>query len=80
MTQNTNINLLQQLPAIEKLLNTQELLDLQATYARSVVTEALRAVVADVRNDILSGNTSEVENLGSEQMARIYAERTSPKN
>ena len=79
MTQNTNINLLRQLPAIEKLLNTQELLDLQATYARSVVTAALRAVVADVRNDILSGNTSEVENLGSKEMARIYAERTRQK-
>ena len=32
------------------------MLDLQATYARPLVTEALRAVVADVRSDILSGD------------------------
>ncbi|RKU38975.1 L-seryl-tRNA(Sec) selenium transferase [Candidatus Poribacteria bacterium] len=49
-------NLLRQLPAIENLLNTQEMLDLQDTYARPLVTEALRTVVADVRGSILSGN------------------------
>ena len=49
-------NLLRQLPAIENLLNTQEMLDLQDTYARPLVTEALRTVVADVRSSILSGN------------------------
>ena len=79
MSANTHKNLLRHLPAIEKLLNTQEMLDLQATYARSLVTEALRTVVADIRNDILSGNTSEVENLASGEMERIYAERTHQK-
>ena len=44
------------MPAIENLLNTQAMLDLQATYARPLVTEALRAVVADIRSGILSGN------------------------
>ena len=73
MTQDTHTNLLRQLPAIEKLLNTQELLDLQTTYARSVVTEALRAVVADIRNDILIGNHTQLP----EQTE--YAERTRQK-
>jgi len=61
------------LPAIEKLLNTQEMLDLQATYARPLVTEALRAVVADIRNDILSENHTQLP----EQTE--YAERTHQK-
>ena len=52
--------LLRQLPAIENLLNTQEMLDLQAAYARPLVTEALRAVVADLRNDILSGDRTQL--------------------
>ncbi len=62
--------LLRQLPAIENLLNTQEMLDLQATYARPLVTEALRSVVADVRNDILSGSHTELPKHTE------YAERT----
>ena len=73
MSTNTNKTLLQQLPAIEKLLNTQEMLDLQATYARPLVTEALRAAVADIRNEILSGNYTQLpEHLE-------YAERTRQK-
>ncbi len=52
----TSQNLLQQLPSIEKLLNTSELRELQATYARPLVIEALRAVVADIRKDILRNN------------------------
>ena len=66
-------NLLQQLPAIEKLLNTQEMLDLQASYARDLVTEALRAVVADIRADILSGNQTQLPEYTE------YAERTHQK-
>jgi L-seryl-tRNA(Ser) seleniumtransferase len=61
------------LPAIENLLNTQEMLDLQASYARPLVTEAIRAVVADVRNDILSGNHTELPEHAE------YAERTLQK-
>ena len=72
MNANTYTNLLQQLPAIEKLLNTQEMLDLQATYARSLVTETLRAVVADIRNDILNGSTQLPEQTE-------YAQRTRQK-
>ena len=55
------------------------MLDLQASYARDLVTEALRAVVADIRADILNGNTSEIENLGGEERERVYAERTRQK-
>ena len=53
-------NLLRQLPAIEKLLNTQEMIDLQVTYARSLVTEALRTVVADIRTNVLNGNQTQL--------------------
>ena len=66
-------DLLQLLPSIENLLNTQEMLDLQATYARPLVTEALRAVVADIRNDILSGNHTQLPEHTE------YAERTLQK-
>ena len=73
MSANTRKNLLQQLPAIEKLLNTQELLDLQATYARPLVTEALRDVVADIRNEILRGSSTQLPEHTE------YAERTLQK-
>ena len=70
MTTNHTKDLLRQLPGIENLLNTQEMLDLQATYARPLVTEALRAVVADVRSDILSGDHTQLPEHAE------YAERT----
>ena len=73
MTTNNTKDLLQQLPAIEKLLNTQEMLDLQASYARDLVIEALRAVVADIRADILSGNQTQLPEHTE------YAERTRQK-
>ena len=73
MTQDYTKDLLRQLPAIEKLLNTQELLDLQATYARALVTEALRDAVADIRSEILNGNHTQLP----EQTE--YAERTRQK-
>ena len=73
MSANIDKTLLQQLPAIEKLLNTQEMLDLQATYARPLVTEALRAAVADIRNEILNGNYTQLPEHTE------YAERTRQK-
>lgn len=73
MRQNPNTNLLRQLPAIENLLNTQEILDLQGTYARPLVTEALRTVVADLRSGILSGNLTQLPEHTE------YAERTLQK-
>ena len=73
MSANIDKTLLHQLPAIEKLLNTQELLDLQATYARPLVTEALRGAVADIRNEILSGNQTQLPEHTE------YAERTLQK-
>ncbi|MDE0423265.1 MAG: L-seryl-tRNA(Sec) selenium transferase [Candidatus Poribacteria bacterium] len=65
--------LLRQLPAIENLLNTQEMLDLQDTYARPLVTGALRAVVADVRSSILSGDLEQLPEHTE------YAEQTRQK-
>ena len=73
MTNDHAKDLLRQLPAIEKLLNTQEILDLQATYARLLVTESLRAAVADIRNEILSGNYTQLPEHAE------YAERTRQK-
>ena len=73
LSANIDKTLLQQLPAIEKLLNTQEMLDLQTTYARPLVTEALRDAVADIRNEILSGNYTQLPEHAE------YAERTLQK-
>ena len=73
MSANIDKTLLQQLPAIEKLLNTQELLDLQATYARPLVTEALRNAVADIRKEILTGHYTQLPEHAE------YAERTRQK-
>ena len=49
------------------------MLDLQATYARPLVTEALRAVVADIRSDILSEDHTQLPEHTE------YAERTLQK-
>ncbi|MCY3743929.1 MAG: L-seryl-tRNA(Sec) selenium transferase [Candidatus Poribacteria bacterium] len=73
MTNDHAKDLLRQLPAIEKLLNTQEMLDLQTTYTRPLVTEALRDAVADIRNEILSGNQTQLPEHTE------YAERTLQK-
>ena len=56
--QNNNKNLLRQLPAIEKLLSLPEMQDVQLTYARPLVTEVLRTVVADIRTQILNGDAA----------------------
>ena len=48
--------LLRQLPAIEKLLSLPEIQALQASYARPLVTAALRSIVSDIRYQILQGN------------------------
>ena len=73
MSTNTDKTLLRRLPAIEKLLNTQEMLELQAAYARPLVIETLRAVVADIRSEILSGNQTQLPEHTE------YAERTLQK-
>ena len=53
---NHNINkTLQALPSIEKLLSLAEMQSLQDSYSRKLVTDALRAVVADLRSKILQG-------------------------
>ena len=73
MSTNIDKTLLKQLPSIENLLNTQEMLDLQNTYARPLVTEALRTVVADIRSEILNGNQTQLP------AHTEYAERTLQK-
>ena len=51
-------SLLRQLPAIEKLLSVPEMRALQVSYGRPLVTEALRSVVADFRDQILQGKAN----------------------
>ncbi len=81
MNADINKTLLRQLPAIEKLLNTQEILDLQTIYARPLVTEALRAAVADIRNEILRGNYTQLPELSeyAERTLQKIAARTAPR-
>ena len=81
MSANIDKTLLQQLPAIEKLLNTQEMLDLQAAYARPLVIETLRAVVADIRNEILSGNYTQLPEHAeyAKRTRQKIAEKTAPR-
>ena len=55
-TKSDKKNLLRQLPAIDKLLLLPEMQALQDCYARPLVTEALRSVIADIRDQILQGN------------------------
>ena len=52
---NNNINALQHLPSIDKLLSLPEMVELQTTFSRSLVTDALRTVVAELRDKILHG-------------------------
>lgn len=73
MTTPEQRDLLRQLPAIEKLLNTAELLDVQATYARPLVTAALRDAVADIRAEIVRGTQTRLP------APHEYAERTLQK-
>lgn len=49
------------------------MLELQTTYARPLVIETLRAVVADIRSEILSGNQTQLPEHAE------YAERTRQK-
>lgn len=52
---NNNINALQNLPSIDKLLSLPEMEELQASFSRNLVTDALRTVVAELRDKILHG-------------------------
>ena len=74
----TSQSQLQQLPAIEKLLNTSDMLELQAIYARALVTEALRAVVADIRSDILQGDRN-IQLPDTAGYARLTRQRIADK-
>ncbi len=49
-------NMLRQLPAIDKLLSLPEMQALQDCYARPLVTEALRSIVSEMREQILQGH------------------------
>ena len=74
----TSQSQLQQLPAIEKLLNTSDMLELQAIYARALVTEALRAVVADIRSDILRSDRN-IQLPDTAGYARLTRQRIADK-
>ncbi len=54
---NEKEELLQKLPAIEKLLTQPEIIKLVESYSRSLVTDILRSIVSDFRSQILEGNT-----------------------
>lgn len=74
----TSQSQLQQLPAIEKLLNTSDMLELQAIYARALVTEALRAVIADIRSDILRSDRN-IQLPDTAGYARLTRQRIADK-
>ena len=72
---NHNINkTLQDLPSIEKLLSLTEMQSLQDSYSRRLVTDALRAVVADLRGKILQGEDDFVLPTSSEYVTMARQE------
>lgn len=54
-----NHSLLPQLPSIDKLLLLPEFQELLSSYSRTLVTDTLRVVVADIREQILRGEITE---------------------
>lgn len=52
---NNEKNVLQHLPSIDKLLSLPEMQNLQESYSHNLVADALRTVVADLREKVLQG-------------------------
>ena len=78
-SENNNANnLLSQLPAIEKLLSLSEIQELQASFSRTLVTNALRLIVSDLRSQILQGNAN-LELPAPEEYARLARQRIEEK-
>ncbi len=78
---NNNINALQHLPSIDKLLSLPEMEELQTSFSRNLVTDALRTVVAELRDKILKGAEDFVLPVSSEFVTlarKKIEERTRP--
>ena len=78
---NINRSALQQLPSIEKLQALPEMQELETTYSRNLLTDALRSVVSKLRENILQGTDDFVQPTPYEYvtLARKHiAERTQP--
>ena len=74
--------LLRQLPKIDQLLTLPEILDLQVTYSRTLVTEAIRSIVSDIRAQILRGDADlkfpEVSEYAELALERIQVKTRPP--
>ena len=68
--------LLQQLPSVDRLLNTARLQGLQERLSHGLVVGATREVLEEVRRELLAGGTAEVdpEALAERVAARVEAE------
>ena len=56
-------NLLQILPAVDKILNLPIIGDLLLVYSRAIIVCAIRKVINNLRNDILSSNESNLSDI-----------------
>lgn len=65
---------LRRIPGIEQLLSREPFLDMQERYSRELVTEALRAVTAEIRSQILNSTESVASLDESVYAARVDAE------
>lgn len=78
---NNIINALQHLPSIDKLLSMPGMEELQASFSRNLVTDALRTVVAELRDKILQNDEEFVLPVSSEYVTlarKKIEERTRP--
>ena len=66
-----NHNLLPQLPSIDKLLLLPEMQELLTSYSRTLVTNSLRSVVAEIRDQILRGEIRQRVPKSSEYVSLV---------
>lgn len=77
----TDKSALQDLPSIEKLQSLPEMQELQASYSRNLLTDALRSIVSELRDKILNGEDNFVLPTSSEYVTlarKQIEERTRP--
>lgn len=67
-----NIDLLQILPSVDKILNLPVINDLLLNYSRSIIVNSIRDVIDDFRKSILSPNNSNIteSNITPEEIAQ----------
>ena len=78
---NSNRSALQHIPSIEKLQSLPEMQELQASYSRNLLTDALRSVVSELRDKIRQGEDDLVLPTSSEYATlarKQIQERTRP--